>query len=79
MNLVRCDVCGKILKPNDSVGKISYDGNFEVIFKNGDDFDGFYSVERDVCRKCTIDIMRVLRPRLTFLNDDEYDELRKHG
>lgn len=75
MKLSKCDVCGAI---KESTNKIIYeDGEVggDVLVKMADGtWDNICRVEVDICRKCSLNILKQLKPHIPFVPYEKYNE-----
>ena len=74
MKLTKCDACGKVVRASDAnlfTFKESGGAAVMVKEKNGE-YMNISDTERDICRSCSIRILKFMFPNREFLPEDEY-------
>lgn len=75
MKLTRCDACGKIVKEKEA-NLISFKertGAMVMVKNRIGEYTNICDEERDVCRACSIKILKVIFPNREFLPEEEYE------
>ena len=74
MKLVQCDVCKKTFKEG-GTGKVYFKEGTHSSVLVDDGKDGYWNIDEvnvDVCRKCSIEFLKILLPDIKFLPLEKY-------
>jgi len=76
MKLTRCDVCGEIVKEREA-GEIHYkEGAFGSVYIQTED-GGYMNIDEvhsDICRKCAISVLKIIKPKYVFKPIEDYQK-----
>lgn len=76
MTLIKCDVCGNIVKPRES-WNIQLKGGPEadVIFSGRKGYGRIDEANKDICRACAINLLRTLYQNVDFPDEKDYEKI----
>lgn len=76
MKMTKCDVCGKVVRDKEAnlILFVEHaDAAVMVRSKRSGEYVNVCDIERDVCRSCSIKILKMLFPNHEFLPENEYE------
>ena len=73
MKLVRCDQCGKVLRPRET-WSAKFEGTVtsEIVYSFEDEYYTFEEVQVDLCRGCMTNILKPIFPKRKFFEEEDY-------
>lgn len=76
MNLKKCDACGKIVREKEAnmISFIEHANAMVMVKNNVGSYTNICDEERDVCRACSIKILKILFPGREFMPEEEYEK-----